>query len=90
MTMTAKEFNAFGVALYGQTSWKSQLAEDLKMNRRTVARLANGEYPVPHGVAVELRAIAAKRAATLHKLLANCSLWPTPKSVLKGMAETLK
>jgi len=67
--MTPKQFTDFGVALYGETSWKQQLALDLAINRRTVGRYANGQWPIPEGVAADLINLAGKRAEALTRLL---------------------
>ena len=57
-----------GSALYG-ARWQSALADDLRVDRRTIRRWATGSHDVPLGVAAEIRGLLMARGAKIAGLL---------------------
>lgn len=58
-----------GEALYG-TRWKSPLARDLDITKRTMERWAGGEYTIPDWVWPEIEQLLKSRAVAIGDLLA--------------------
>jgi hypothetical protein len=56
--------NAAGPALYGR-DWKTELAEALQVDRRTVARWSAGTFDMPPGALVDLWNLCKERQAEL-------------------------
>lgn len=54
-----------GEALYGASSWQSEIARALKVSDRTVRRWVAGEFSIPEGISADLRAILKARGAAL-------------------------
>lgn len=62
--MTPADLAMAGEALYG-LRWHAELARQLGITYRTLRRWMTGEYPVPAGVAGEVRALLAGAEARL-------------------------
>lgn len=58
--MTPELLRRVGEALYG-SRWQSDLAHNLNVADRTVRRWVSGEYPIPDGVVLGLRALLILR-----------------------------
>lgn len=67
--MTPELLIECGRALYGQ-QWQSPLARDLGVSDRTIRRWVAGQFPVPDGVAADLRRLCVARGAQLRALAA--------------------
>lgn len=55
-----KLITQIGESLYG-ADWKSALASDLNINRKTIQRYASGEYEISPNLYTELQVLLAKR-----------------------------
>jgi len=69
--MTADELTQIGVALYGATHWKAQLARTLGYGNRTVQRWATGSWDVPDELPGRLTTLVERRIVTLTEKLAK-------------------
>lgn len=58
--MTPARLAQVGQLLYGP-AWRFALADALRVNRRTIARWANGEYNIPEGIDDEIRQLLLSR-----------------------------
>lgn len=67
--MTPSQLTAAGRALYG-ARWKSPLARDLSITKRTMERWAGGEYAIPDWVWPEIERLLQRRAAAISDILA--------------------
>lgn len=64
--MTPARFSQIGELLHGP-SWRTALADDLKVAERTVRRWAAGENPIPDGIASDLAKLCRSKAEQLSK-----------------------
>lgn len=62
--MTPTRFSQIGTMLYG-SAWRDPLARALKVSERTVRRWADGDSPIPEGIAVDLAALCRKKSDCL-------------------------
>jgi hypothetical protein len=62
--MTPDLLREAGEALFGP-QWQTALSRDLEVNDRTIRRWANGQNPVPDGLAADLRALLKARGFAL-------------------------
>lgn len=60
--MDASQFILAGQRLYGRHGWKSELADNLGLDRTTVWRYAKGDRPIPESVQLALEALLNRRA----------------------------
>lgn len=67
--MSPDALRAAGKALYGER-WQSPLADSLAVNRRSVKRWVDGDWPIPDRIAAEVDALLAERQTTIARLRA--------------------
>lgn len=65
--MTPTQFAKIGEALYGP-SWRTALADALKVGERTVRRWEKGDSPIPDGLIADLAALCLAQAEALKKI----------------------
>ena len=85
--MTPAQLIRLAEAIYGPElgdDWKSQMAEDLGVDRRTVHRWLDGTRGIPEGIEKDLRFIASERA---EEFAAQPALAKVRARELKAIAE---
>ena len=60
--MTAQQLRELGVATYGGQNWKTHMASDIGVSERTIARWADGEYPISERMANLIRLTLENKA----------------------------
>lgn len=68
--MSPADLRAAGEALHGER-WQSPLAEALAVNRRTIKRWVDGDWPIPDAITAEIAVLLAARQAQIARLLAG-------------------
>lgn len=63
--MTPALLREAGEALYGASSWRTEMARALNVSERTVRRWAAGDFQIPAGVWPELRELLKARSLVL-------------------------
>lgn len=66
----ADRLNRAGLLLWG-AGWHTPMALALGVNRRTIQRWANGQWPVPGDVWIRLRALLIERAGEARSFAAE-------------------
>lgn len=69
--MTPKLLIKCGSALFPGKNWKSGLAKALGVDKMTIRRWADGDYPVPDNKAQEIFNLVRFRRDALHKLVGD-------------------
>ena len=59
-----------GEAIFGP-DWKTPMAEELGVGRRTISRWAAGDFNIPPGIAGELADVAERAASRLAAVIAK-------------------